>query len=342
MKLEELKLTDFDFELPEELIAKYPCDKRDQSRMLVYENSQIKHQDFKSIIDYFEPGEILVRNNTKVLPARLFIENKQGTQIELLLIKEVSPYLWQAMAKPAKRLKEERLEYKLRDSDLTIEAYKKDNQVYVDFKSHEHFEKVISNNGQMPIPPYFKREAQDLDKERYQTVYADSNPASVAAPTAGLHFTDEIFTALKNKGVEVIDLTLHVGIGTFAPVKVENIKEHEMHSEYFEIDETAWQKVLAAKEAGNKITAIGSTSVRTLESVARTNNLLGETDIFIYPGFEFKIVDRMLTNFHLPKSSLIMMISAFVGLDNVKAIYNSAIQNNYRFYSYGDCCLLEK
>jgi S-adenosylmethionine:tRNA ribosyltransferase-isomerase len=336
-----LKLEDFNFELPEELIAKYPCANRDESRMLVYERAsgKIAHKDFKDIVSYFNPGDVLVRNQTKVLPARFYVHNQHGTQIEILILKNIKDQIWSALAKPAKRLKHERTRYFIEDRE--IEIYREADEIFIDFLDQENYEYIIRNLSEMPIPPYFKRSAEEVDKHRYQTVYAQENCSgySVAAPTAGLHFTDEIFEALALKGVEVLDLTLHVGLGTFLPVKTDDIKEHKMHSEFYEVSESVWQKILTAKRDTKRIFAIGSTSVRTLESVALTGQLHGETEIYIYPGFEFKIVDTMLTNFHLPKSSLLMMISAFLGLDKVKEIYHEAIESRYRFFSYGDCCL---
>lgn len=336
-----MKLEDFNFELPEDLIAKYPCANRDESRMLVYDRAsgEIAHKDFKDIVSYFNPGDVLVRNQTKVLPARFYVQNQHGTQIEILILKNTKDQVWSALAKPAKRLKQSRTQYFIKDR--AVEIYRDEDEIFLDFLNQENYEYIIQNLSEMPIPPYFKRSAEDLDKDRYQTIYAQENSFgySVAAPTAGLHFTDEIFKALADKGVQVLDLTLHVGLGTFLPVKTEDIKEHKMHSEFYEVSEPVWQKILTAKRDTKRIFAIGSTSVRTLESVALTGQLQGETDIYIYPGFEFKIVDTMLTNFHLPKSSLIMMISAFLGLDKVKEIYNEAIESRYRFFSYGDCCL---
>ena len=340
-----MQLEDFNFELPEELIAKYPCAQRDQSRMLVYKRaeSELEHKAFKDILNYLKEGDILVRNQTKVLPARFYIQNQFGTQIEILILKNTHEHVWTALAKPAKRLKQERTRYYIKDrlENREIEIYREGQEIFVDFLSQENYEYIIQNLSEMPIPPYFKRTAKESDKERYQTVYAKEtdNAYSVAAPTAGLHFTDEIFQALKEKGVEILDVTLHVGLGTFLPVKTENIQEHKMHSEYYEVSENTWKKIQEAKSQGKKIFAVGSTSVRTLETVAQTHKLQGETDIYIYPGFKFQIIDAMLTNFHLPKSSLLMMISAFLGLDKVQELYKEAIKEKYRFFSYGDCCL---
>ena len=336
-----MKLEDFNFELPEKLIAKFPCEHRDASNLLVYKHNQdlIEHKTFLDIVDYFSAGDVLVRNQTKVLAARFFVENQHGTKIEILLLKQETKTVWTALAKPTKRLKFFATKYRV--ADLEIEIFRKEDKVLVDFLSLDNFEKIISEHSQMPIPPYFRREAQELDKERYQTVYAKESRSgnSVAAPTAGLHFTDKVFEQLQNKGVEILDLTLHVGLGTFLPVKTENIADHKMHSEYYELSPQTWQKILDAKKNKKKIFAVGSTSVRTLETVAQSQQLQGETDIYIYPGFKFKVVDAMLTNFHLPKSSLLMMISAFIGLDKVHEIYQTAIEHEYRFFSYGDACL---
>ncbi len=340
---QELLLDQFNFELAEELIAKYPCDKRDESRMLVYNKSKdkLEHKNFTDILEYFSAGDILVRNQSKVLPARFYIKNKFGTDIEVLLIKNIQGQVWKMMAKPAKRLKQERTKYFLEEGARKVEIYRKDDEIFIDFLSEENFNYIIGNLSQMPIPPYFKRSAEDLDKERYQTVYAQEDEAgfSIAAPTAGLHFTPKIIKELEDKGVEILDLTLHVGLGTFLPVKTNNIKEHKMHAEYYSVEPEVWQKITDAKKFGKKIFAVGSTSVRTLETIAKRKELNGETDIFIYPGFEFEIVDAMLTNFHLPKSTLIMMIAAFLDRDTVMNIYKEAVENKYRFFSYGDCCL---
>lgn len=334
-------IDNFNFHLPANLIAKYPLEKRSDSRLLVYDASsdKLEHKKFIDIIDLLQPGDILVRNNTKVLPARIFVTNSTGAKIEILLIKNIKDQLWQIMAKPAKKLKHGQY-YEL-ENGLKLKIIRQDEELLVDFGSEENYQKAISECGTMPIPPYMKRSAEELDKERYQTIFSKEHDTgvSVAAPTAGLHFTEKIDKALREKEVEILELTLHVGIGTFAPIKTENILEHKMHSEYYEISPEIWQQIQAAKKQNRRIIAVGSTSTRVLEAVAQTGELSGETDIFIYPGFEFKVIDGMVTNFHLPKSSLLVMISAFLGENTVKQIYQEAIKEKYRFYSYGDACL---
>lgn len=340
-----MKLADFDFNLPEELIATYPTEKRDESKMLCYQRHvrKLEHKQFSNIVDILQEGDLVVRNSSKVLPARLELNTNTGSKIEILLLKPLSEgFVWQAIAGNAKRIKTGRT-YKLTNS-LEIELARVDdesNEVVVNFISLENFQRAIKECGTMPIPPYMKREAEELDKERYQTIYAkDRNDGvSVAAPTAGLHFTPAIDEALIAKGVEIAELTLHVGLGTFLPIKSENIHEHKMHEEYFSLEEELWNKIQLAKKESRRVIAIGSTSTRVLETVANNSKLQGWTDIYIYPGYEFKIVDGMLTNFHLPKSSLFVMISAFLGTDIAQNIYTEAIKEKYRFYSYGDCCL---
>jgi S-adenosylmethionine:tRNA ribosyltransferase-isomerase len=342
-----IKTSDFDFDLPERLIAKYPVAKRDESRLLHYnlESKTIEHRKFKDISDILRSGDVLVRNITKVLPARIFLAGDK--QVEILLLKPTSytdlrtdQYCWEIIAKPARKLKHNH-KY-LFTNGVEIIIYRTDEgRLLADFGSETNFTKVVNELGSMPIPPYLKRNSEAIDKERYQTVYAqdDACGTSAAAPTAGLHFTEELLATLKAKSIEIMDLTLHVGLGTFLPVKTENILDHKMHSEYYSINENTWQKILEAKKQGRRIIAVGSTSVRCLESIAQKESLQSETNIFIYPGFKFQIVDGMVTNFHLPKSSLIMMISAFLGTEEVKRIYKEATEEEYRFFSYGDSCL---
>lgn len=344
-KLEDnLNISNFDFELPEELIASYPLENRSDSRLLVYKapEEKLEHKQFTDIVDLLSEGDILVRNNTKVLPARLYVTNEAGARIEVLLIKNSYDQVWDIMAKPGKKLKDG-LKYKL-ENGIELTIIKDETKFQVDFGSEENFQKAIEDCGSMPIPPYMKREAEALDKERYQTTFSREHQSgsSVAAPTAGLHFTAEIDEALKKKGVEILELTLHVGIGTFAPIKTENILEHKMHSEFYEVSEETWNKIQAAKKEGKRIIGVGSTSTRVLESVANSGELQGETDIFIYPGYKFQVINGMITNFHLPKSSLIVMISALLGESRVQTIYKEAIKEKYRFYSYGDACLFIK
>lgn len=350
-----MKTEDFNFELPEELIARYPLDQRDESRLLHYnlESQSLKHLRFHNIVDLLQEGDLLVRNNTRVLPARLYLEDSlKQIKVEILLIKakDERGFVWEIMGKPWKKIKPE-YSFCLPSGQKVEIELDSNKKKYVNFGSLDLFKEAIANSGTMPIPPYMSREAESLDHDRYQTVYAEESAQdwSIAAPTAGLHFTENIFQELNNKGVEVIDLTLHVGTGTFVPVKTENIQDHEMHPESFSIGEASWNKILQAKKEGRRIISVGSTSTRCLETLIRpeqydlrksSGTIFGETDIYIYPGFEFKIVNAILTNFHLPKSSLILMISAFAGREEILRIYKEAIEEKYRFYSYGDCMLL--
>jgi S-adenosylmethionine:tRNA ribosyltransferase-isomerase len=348
-----MSLNNFDFDLPEELIARHPLAKRDSSRMLYY-NSQsqtLKHLQFPNLVDILHSGDVLVRNCSRVLPARLYPHiYKEGKlsekSVEILLTKYLEEGSWEIIAKPAKKLKDQT---KLRfsetdDSEITV-TRSEDHTLTVTFNSDDDFKNIVEKYGNMPIPPYFKRLANENDKKRYQTVYASNlkTAASIAAPTAGLHFTPEVIQRIKDKGVEIVDLELHVGLGTFAPIRTNDYKAHNMHSEEYTIEDASWQKITAAKKEGRRIVAVGSTSVRCLESIAVTGELTGATDIYIYPGgFEFKVVDAMLTNFHLPKSSLILMIAALIGEQGFKTVYQAAIKEKYRFYSYGDCCFFER
>lgn len=367
-----MKTEDFNFELPEALIAKYPLDKRDESRLLHYslESKTIKHLNFKDIVNLLKEGDLLVRNNTKVLPARFFVakhdaqaEKVKGDvirNIEILLIRPIASStsagcLWEIMAKPLKKLKIGE-QYELENGQLISIEEGEEGKKLVNFGDYNSFERAMEEVGTMPIPPYMKRQGDAEDRTRYQTIFAE-DPGSVAAPTAGLHFTDEVFEALEKKGVEVIDLTLHVGPGTFLPIKADNIKDHQMQFERFSIAKDSWQKILDTKKdpkkSSRRIVTVGSTSTRCLEALGdfyaggtsahvkeESGVISGETDIFIYPGYEFKIVDGLLTNFHLPKSTLILMVSALMGFDEVHATYQEAIENKYRFYSYGDCMLI--
>ncbi len=334
-----MQLSEFNFELPEELIAKYPLEKRDESRMLYYSKGKLEHRKFKDIVKILQPGDVLVRNISKVLAARLWVWADTGSKIEILLTEKISEHSWQAIAGNSKRIKAGRI-YKL-SNGIQLDIHRKGENILVSFGSYENYQKAIQDCGSMSIPPYMKREAEESDKLRYQTTYArdTDNGASVAAPTAGLHFTPEIDEALQAKGIEILEVTLHVGLGTFLPIKTENIEDHKMHAEIYSISEDVWNKIQDAKKQGRRIIAVGSTSTRVLESVAKTAQLQGTTDIFIYPGYTFQVISGMLTNFHLPKSSLILLICAFLGTETVQKIYQEAIKYKYRFYSYGDCCL---
>jgi len=346
-------LDEFDYTLPPELIAQTPAQKRDFSRMMVLDKSSrtVEHKHFYDILDYFERDELLVLNNTKVIPARIYATKcATNANIEVFLLKKKSDNLYECLLKPSKRVK---IGTELRINDDVNAVIKEkeadDGKWTVEFLCSGNFDNVLPKVGNIPLPPYIERnmtsdEYKSLDFERYQTVYAQKE-GSVAAPTAGLHFTPEILEKLREKGVKIANVTLNVGLGTFRPVKCDNILEHKMDSEEFEINEENAKIIEEARLSGRKITAVGTTSVRTLETVmqkyGRIIPVKDESRLFIYPGFEFKIVNKLLTNFHLPKSTLIMLVSAFAGKDFVFDAYKTAIENKYRFYSYGDCMLIK-
>ena len=331
------------YDLPEELIAQTPAEPRDSSRLLVYHKSsgEIEHKVFRDVLDYLKPGDVLVVNNTRVLPARLYGKKESGAQIEVLLLKRIDLNTWETLAKPGKRLKvgteiifSENLKGKIKsDTDFGGKI--------IEFEFDGVFEDIISKCGVMPLPPYIHK--QYKDKERYQTVY-NKITGSSAAPTAGLHFTNELLEKIRAKGVEIIEVLLHVGLGTFRPVNEDNILEHKMHSEYIEVTSENATKLNNAKREGRRIIAVGTTSVRVLESATDNNGIIHacqkETDIFIYPGYKFKMVDGLITNFHLPESTLIMLVSAFIGYDETIKMYNTAVKEKYRFFSFGDATLL--
>ena len=332
------------YELPEELIAQTPVEPRDSSRLLVYhrKNGQIEHKIFRDIVDYLNNGDVLVINNTRVLPARLFGYKDTSAKIEVLLQKRIDLKNWEVIAKPFKRLS---VGTKVTFStNLSCEVVEKGDygSCKIRFDFDGVFEDRLSEVGQMPLPPYIHEKLKN--KERYQTVYSKVEGSS-AAPTAGLHFTKELLTKIKDKGVEIIEVLLHVGLGTFRPVKEDNILNHDMHSEYIEMTEENANKLNRAKQEGRRIIAVGTTSVRVLESCADNNgNIIPqkrETDIFIYPSYKFKIVDALITNFHLPESTLIMLVSAFAGYDETMHIYREAVKEKYRFFSFGDAMFIE-
>ena len=332
------------YDLPEELIAQTPVEPRDSSRLLVYhrKNGQIEHKIFRNIVDYLNKGDVLVINNTRVLPARLFGYKDTGAKIEVLLQKRIDLKNWEVIAKPFKRLS---VGTKVTFStNLSCEVVEKGDygSCKIRFDFDGVFEDRLSEVGQMPLPPYIHEKLKN--KERYQTVYSKVEGSS-AAPTAGLHFTKELLTKIKDKGVEIIEVLLHVGLGTFRPVKEDNILNHDMHSEYIEITEENANKLNRAKQEGRRIIAVGTTSVRVLESCADDNGKIvpqkRETDIFIYPSYKFKIVDALITNFHLPESTLIMLVSAFAGYDETMHIYREAVKEKYRFFSFGDAMFIE-
>ena len=340
-----MNVKDFYFDLPEELIAQDPLSDRSSSRLLVLDKQtgEYKHEVFKNVIDYIEPGDCLVLNNTRVLPARLFGE-REGTQakIEILLLKRKENDIWETLVKPGKKAKPgTRIVF---GGGLLVgevlDVVEEGNRL-IQFHYEGIFEEILDQLGQMPLPPYITHQLQD--KNRYQTVYA-KHDGSAAAPTAGLHFTPELLEQIRKKGVEIAEVTLHVGLGTFRPVKVENILEHHMHSEFYMIDQEAADKINAAKDAGKRVICVGTTSCRTIESAADENGRLKEssgwTEIFIYPGYQFKALDCLITNFHLPESTLLMLVSALAGREHVMAAYEEAVKENYRFFSFGDAMIL--
>ena len=341
-----MKTDDFDFYLPKELIAQTPLDKRDASKLLVLDkdNGNISHKHFGDIIDYLDKGDTLVLNDTKVIPARIIgIKEETGAVIELLLLKEINKGQWECLTKPAKRIKEgtvvnfgNGLLKAVCTSSLDdgIKHYK----LIYDGILYEILDKL----GEMPLPPYIHEKLKD--KDRYQTVYA-KNIGSAAAPTAGLHFTEELLNKIKNKGINIAYITLHVGLGTFRPVEVSDIKNHKMHSEYYEMNSKTADLLNKTKENGKKIISVGTTTTRTLETIMNKYGTFkkcsGNTDIFIYPGYEFKAIDRLITNFHLPKSTLIMLVSALAGKENIMKAYNEAVEKKYRFFSFGDSMFIK-
>lgn len=343
--MEELKKSDFYFELPEELIAQDPLEDRASSRLLVLdkETGETSHHVFRDIIQYLAPGDCLVLNNTKVIPARLLgTKEETGAAVEVLLLKRKEKDVWETLVKPGKKLRPG-AKISFGDGLLkaeVLEVVEEGNRL-VRFIYDGIFEEVLDKLGEMPLPPYITHKLQD--KNRYQTVYAKYE-GSAAAPTAGLHFTTELLHEIEKKGVDIAFVTLHVGLGTFRPVKEENVLEHHMHSEYYEISREAAEKINAAKERGGRIVCVGTTSARTLESAADESGHLsacsGNTEIFIYPGYRFKILDCLLTNFHLPESTLIMLVSALAGREHVLAAYQEAVGERYRFFSFGDAMFI--
>ena len=341
-----MKTSDFNFHLPEELIAQHPLEKRDTSRLMVLDKAtgEIEHKHFYDVLNYLNPGDTLVLNNTRVLPARLIGEKENtGGKIEFLLLKRIEGDKWECLAKPGKRAKigtiftfgEGKLKCKV------VDIVEEGNRV-IEFIYDGIFEQVLDELGEMPLPPYITERLED--RERYQTVYSKEK-GSAAAPTAGLHFTEELLQNVKEKGVNIAYVTLHVGLGTFRPVKVENILEHHMHSEFFQITEEAAQKINHAKENGGRVICVGTTSCRTIESAADEDGHLkacsGWTEIFIYPGYKFKVLDCLITNFHLPESTLVMLVSALAGREHVLAAYEEAVKERYRFFSFGDAMFIQ-
>jgi len=339
-----MKLSDFMYDLPEKRIAQTPVEPRDHSRLMVLhrDTGAIEHRHFYDIVDYLNPGDCLVVNETRVIPARLFGERPTGGAVEVLLLKQLGPKRWETLVRPGKKLRpgaevsfgDGRLKGRVTD---TTDAGGR----IVEFQCEGSFEAALDALGEMPLPPYIHEKLADRD--RYQTVYARQD-GSAAAPTAGLHFTPELLERIRAKGVDVVPVLLHVGLGTFRPVKAENIEEHQMHSEYFEVTEEAARRINAARERSGRIIAVGTTSVRTLESAARDGRLQaarGDTSIFIKPGYRFQLVDALITNFHLPGSTLIMLVSALYDRERILDAYRTAVAEHYRFFSFGDAMLIE-
>ena len=341
-----MKVSDFNYNLPEELIAQTPIQKRDESRLMVLDktNKTIEHKVFKDILDYLKPGDCLVRNNTKVIPARLYgIKEDTGVNVEFLLLHRIEGDIWEVMVHPGRRLKKG-VKVTFGNGLLKAEILEQmeNGNRKVKFEYNGIFNEILDQIGLMPLPPYIKERLKD--KDRYQTVYAKYE-GSAAAPTAGLHFTDELLEKIKAKGVEIANVTLHVGIGTFRPVKVENIEDHDMHSEHYYIKQEDADKINNARKNGGRIISVGTTSCRVLESVADENGFVkeveGDTSIFIYPGYKFKCIDCLITNFHLPESTLIMLVSTLAGKDFVMSAYEEAVKERYRFFSFGDAMFIK-
>lgn len=341
-----MKVSDFDFYLPEELIAQHPLEKRDQSRLMVLDKKtgEIEHKKFYDIIDYLEKGDTLVLNNTRVMPARLIGEKENtGGKIEFLLLKRIEGDKWEALAKPGKSARVGRRftfgEGKLKAE--VIEVLENGNRI-IEFSYEGIFEQVLDSLGEMPLPPYIHERLED--RERYQTVYSKEK-GSAAAPTAGLHFTKELMKKIEDKGINIAYVTLHVGLGTFRPVKVETIEDHDMHSEFYVLSKESADVINETKKRGNRVISVGTTSTRTLETIADEKGMVKEqsgwTNIFIYPGYKFKVVDNLITNFHLPESTLIMLVSTLAGRESVINAYEEAVKEKYRFFSFGDAMFIK-
>lgn len=340
-----MKLSDFDYNLPQELIAQYPLKERDSSRMMVLERAsrEIRERRFKDLPEFINKGDTIVLNNARVINARLLGKKDTGAKIELFLLEKIEEDTYKVLAKPSKRLKPgSKVFFKNNISAEIMDNADFGKIVKFFNNSKGDLEKKLHEIGQIPLPPYIKRAPEKLDEKNYQTVYAKTD-GSTASPTAGLHFTDVVLGQLKSKGVNIAEVTLDVSYGTFAPVLEENIEEHKMHKEYFKLPKQSAEIINETKARGNKILAVGTTATRVLETCAVGNKVIpkgGYTDLFIYPGYKFKIVDRLLTNFHLPKSTLLMLISAFAGREFILDAYQNAINSKFRFFSYGDCMLI--
>jgi hypothetical protein len=343
---EGMNVKDYDYDLPEELIAQDPLEDRSSSRLMVLDRQtgDVEHRHFTDILEYLHPGDCLVINNTKVIPARLFgVKEDTQAKIEVLLLKRKENDIWETLVKPGKKAKPG-TKLVFGDGLLTAEVVDvvEEGNRLIQFHYDGIFEEILDQLGQMPLPPYITHQLKD--KNRYQTVYAKYD-GSAAAPTAGLHFTKELLQKVKDMGVDIAEVTLHVGLGTFRPVKVENVLDHHMHSEFYMVSREAADKINRAKESGHRVIAVGTTSTRTLEAAADENGRLHETsgwtEIFIYPGYQFKVIDALITNFHLPQSTLVMLVSALAGREHVLHAYEIAVKERYRFFSFGDAMLIQ-
>ena len=335
-----MKLSDFDYHLPKELIAKYPAQPRDSCRLMVLnrKDKTIEHRIFRDVIDYLKPGDTLVLNNTKVIPARLIgKKEKTNANIEVFLLRPIEDNIWETLIKNVRRLKKN--QKIIISDDFYVEFLSKDDEKAIVKIHSKDIKSDLEKYGHIPLPPYIEREDEEKDKDYYQTVFADKE-GSVASPTAGLHFTKELLEKIKEKGVNIAYITLHVGLGTFKPVKTEDITKHKMHEEYFTIPKETLEMIKKTKENKKSVVAVGTTVVRALETYGKFGKTEGFTDIFIYPPYEFKIVDKLITNFHLPKSTLLMLVSAFADRDFILRAYNGAVKEKYRFFSYGDAMLI--
>ena len=340
-----MKVSEFNYDLPEELIAQTPIEKRDESRLMVLDRKKqtLEHKKFKDIIDYLEPGDCLVRNNTKVIPARIYGKKETGANVEFLLLNNIEGDIWESIVRPGNKL-HVGTKVIFGDGILVAEILEimPGGTRKVKFSYEGIFNEILDKIGLMPLPPYIHEELKDND--RYQTVYAKYD-GSAAAPTAGLHFTPELLKRLEEKGVKIANVTLHVGIGTFRPVKEENVENHEMHTEHFYIKQEDVEKINETKEQGKRVIAVGTTSCRVLETIADKNGLVketeGDTNIFIYPGYNFKCLDGLITNFHLPQSTLLMLVSALAGKEYIMRAYNEAVEKKYRFLSFGDAMFIQ-
>lgn len=341
--METLKKSDFYYDLPEELIAQTPAEPRDSSRLLVYhrDTRQLEHKIFRDVIDYLKAGDVLVVNRTRVLPARVYAHTEHGGAVEVLLLKRLDLTRWEVLVRPGRKCRPGAHLIVNEELSLRVLSVTDSGERIVEFMYDGTFEDILSRVGTMPLPPYIHEKL--TDPERYQTVYSKEN-GSAAAPTAGLHFTPELLERIRAKGVEIAEVLLHVGLGTFRPVKEENVLDHKMHSEYFEISAEAAEIVNRAKKEGRRVICVGTTSVRTVETVADEHGFLrpckGNTEIFIYPPYKFRCVDALITNFHLPESTLLMLVSALCSREEIMRVYKTAVEERYRFFSFGDACLI--